>query len=403
MERFITKKSFGILFFVLIAWRILLGLTAYLSPQLLPYKGDFPYVNFILELSNLPQWIYSHANFDGVHYVIIAQEGYHYAQWSEAFFPMFPILMHIVTRVFHVHAILGGMYVSNFFAVLFFSLFFIYVKQRFSEKLAFQSLLTLLLFPTSYYFITVYSESLFLCFVVSSFLFARNKHWFFAGACVAIASATRVVGIFLIPALAIELFLQQNEITRETSYRQAFDILKNFILKNWLGLIGISLGFIGLSSYMYFLWIRHADPLYFFHIQSEFGSIRQESLVLFPQVIWRYIKILITARPFDFKYYSYFQDIFLSLSTLLILTIGLVKRKYKAKISELVFSFMAFFLPPLTGTFSSMPRYVLVCFPIFFLIPQLLKKRWQFYLYLACSGLLLLLNTVLFMQGNWIA
>ncbi len=152
---------------------------------------------------------------------------------------------------------------------------------------------------------------------------------------------------------------------------------------------------------MYYLYREFSDPLYFFHVQSEFGGgIRQETVILYPQVVWRYIKILLTARPFDLKYFSYVQEFVTG-------TIGLILLLYsvtKTRLSYIIFSLLAFLLPTLTGTFSSMPRYILVCFPIFILLSIWSEKSKIFrYTWFTISGILLLLNTVLFIQGYWVA
>ena len=152
---------------------------------------------------------------------------------------------------------------------------------------------------------------------------------------------------------------------------------------------------------MWYLNIHFQDGLYFFHVQSEFGGgVRQETFVSYPQVIYRYMKILLTVRPFNFKYFSYLQDFVVS-------TFGLGMLLYsfkKVKLSYVVFGLLAFFTPTVTGTFSSMPRYILVSFPIFIILAIFSEQSKLFkYLWFISSGILLVLNTVLFIQGYWVA
>jgi hypothetical protein len=160
---------------------------------------------------------------------------------------------------------------------------------------------------------------------------------------------------------------------------------------------------------MIYLKFNFNDPLYFFHVQNEFGASRQTSLVLFPQVIWRYLKIIWTVRPFDLKYYAYLQEFLVSIWTLYILVIASIKnyqKKVKIEWGYLVFAFGTYFLPTLTGNLSSMPRYVLVCFPIFIYLAQIWQKnnkKWPIILYLTINLVLLIINTVLFIQGYWVA
>ena len=76
-------------------------------------------------------------------------------------------------------------------------------------------------------------------------------------------------------------------------------------------------------------------------------------------------------------------------------------RKSTEQIAVLVFSWGAFLLPTFTGSFSSMPRYVMVCLPIYFLLAQLPKKWWL--ASISVMTFLLIVNTILFIQGYWIA
>jgi hypothetical protein len=160
---------------------------------------------------------------------------------------------------------------------------------------------------------------------------------------------------------------------------------------------------------MAYLQLEFSDPLYFLTVQSEFGAGRQSQLITLPQVVWRYLKILWTTRPFDLKYFIYVQEFVLSLGAGLAL-LAMAYRSWRQRanskqlliwIPYLLFAGIAYALPTLTGNFSSMPRYLLACFVLFIYIGQ---WRWPyFFLYLTISGLLLIINLLLFTQGYWVA
>src|SRR5690606_33849224 len=124
----------------------------------------------------------------------------------------------------------------------------------------------------------LYTEALFLLLVLGSFWAARTQQWLLAGILAGIASGTRIVGVALFPALLLELWYQN---------RPNQPDLKLFFSQNLRHIARISLSLAGLAFYMVYLWQTFGDPLFFFHVQSEFGAGRQESLVLFPQVLWR--------------------------------------------------------------------------------------------------------------------
>ena len=158
---------------------------------------------------------------------------------------------------------------------------------------------------------------------------------------------------------------------------------------------------------MIYLQWQFGDPLYFFHVQSQFGANRQTDLVIYPRVVYRYIKILLTARPFDLKYYAYVQEFLLSLLALgglLMASWQNWRKKIKMNWSYLLFAAACYFLPTLTGNFSSMPRYVLACFPLFIYLALILEQKpfWKF-LYLTTSLIFLIINLLLFTQGYWVA
>lgn len=73
------------------------------------------------------------------------------------------------------------------------------------------------------------------------------------------------------------------------------------------------------------------------------------------------------------------------------------------RLSYLVFAGLAYLLPTLTGSFSSMPRYVLVIFPIFILLGIFFSKRRRLVLFLGIVSMLLLaIETMLFIRGYWV-
>ncbi len=386
---------------VFLIWRTGLFLISYFADAAIIYAPSFPYADGILDTFNLPRWLYSWANFDGVHYLTIIKNGYHGAAFIQAFFPGYPILAFIF-NVFINNNLLASLFVSNISFVIFLFFWFQFLRQNFSAKIAQYGLLILLLFPTSFFFGATYTESLFLLLVIGTFWSVQQKRYWFTAVLVALASTTRVTGILLLPAVVFEIIFSDTKWSLSLKKIQTNIQEKLGKWQKYIKQIGIvSLGAVGLLAYMYYLYREFGDPLYFFHVQSEFGGgVRQETLVSYPQVIFRYIKILLTARPFDLKYFAYVQELVVGI-------IGLIAILYstkKVRVSYVVFSVLAFFLPTLTGTFSSMPRYILVCFPIFILLATWAEKSKIFrYTWFIGSSILLVLNTILFIQGYWVA
>ena len=383
------KKEFLKVFIIFIFSSLFIVLLSFLANKILAYEPSFPYSKTKLPRYDLPQFLYSFANFDGVHYLTIAEKGYFGTGLIQAFFPSFPLLIRFFNNFFH-NYLLTAIILSQFFSLTTLLSFYYLVKLEYKEKIANLATILLASFLSSFYLKAVYNEGLFLTLIFSSLIAAKKNKNLLAVIFGALASATRIVGIFILPTLII------------------LDWTKNKKL-NWKKIVLYSFTSLGLLGYMFYLQKTFNDPLYFFHLQDEFGASRQTSLVSFPQVIWRYLKILWTVRPFDFKYYSYLQEFLVSLWALYIL-VKASWEKYKKKIklewAYLVFAFGAYFLPTLTGNLSSMPRYILVCFPIFIYLSQTWQKdqkKWPKILYLTINLVLLIINTILFIQGYWVA
>jgi hypothetical protein len=407
-----TKITLLKIFCLFMAWRSGLFLIGLLAPNFLPYDPSFPYADAILATRDLPQWLFSWSGFDGVHYLTIIEKGYFGTGLIQAFFPLFPISISLLKNIIPIDPLLLSLLISNILAFSLFSAWYFFLKQEFDNKIAWTGLLVLVTFPTSFFFGAVYTESLFLLLVVACFWAARSKKWLIASALVALASATRVVGVLLIPALVIELWHQQlpeKFLKPPQNLRQTWVFLTNLVSKDTtlkviskqkINLGWILLGSVGLLSYMWYLFQRFGDPIYFFHVQSEFGGGRQEDIILFPQVVWRYLKILLTYDSSTLGYYAIIQEFLVSILTLL----GLFWSLKKIRFSLVFFALTAFFVPTLTGTFSSMPRYVLTSLPLFIIISTKLNShKFSKVIWLTLSTFLLIFNTILFIQGYWVA
>lgn len=362
---------------IFISWRLWLLFLASISHRLLPFKNSFPYTESLLTNSNLPSFLWAFANFDGVHYLTIARAGYA-AQYTQVFFPLYPILIHYVGLLTGGNLIISGLIISNIAFLI--SIFVLkkLLEIDYSHDLVRWTIIFLILFPTSFYFGSLYTESLFFLLVLLSFYFARKGNWILAGITGLLASLTRFFGILLLPALLIEWYLQKKSITR---------------------IIPLLLIPLGLLIYMYYLQVNFNDPLYFIHAQAFFGAQRTGgSIILFPQVVFRYLKIIFTPSLPLVALYPALLEFVVSIIFLVLSVIAL----FRVRLSYSFFSFFSFIIPTLTGTFSSMPRYVIILFPCLIILSKIRSKSLK---YIICLVFLLTLTilTILFTRGYWIA
>jgi len=360
---------FHFLLFSFLFWRIFLFAASLFGEKILALRQGF--------LGLIP-W----ANFDGVHYLSIAQNGYF--QYQQAFFPLFPILIRVASKIFVGNYLIISLIIVYLSLIILLILFWKLLRLDFGENIAKDSILFLLFFPSAFFFGSIYTESLFLMLVLAAFYAARKKRWLLVGVLGGLASATRLAGICLLPTLLWE-YIEQKEFKIKN--------LKSNIL--WLILIPL-----GLFIYMFYLWRNFGDPLYFFHVQPAFGAQRSGGeIILLPQVIWRYLKIFATVSP---KTYDFWPAVWEMVSLAICYLLLAISIKKKVRFSYVLFAFLAVTLPTLTGTLSSMPRYILVAFPMYIVLGMIKNKVVKTSL-LVIFSLLLMLFTILFTRGYWVS
>ncbi len=317
------------------------------------------------------------SNFDGVHYVLIAVYGYNFGQ--HAFFPLYPDLI----RFFKpwISPVLAGTLISSL--AFLFSLYFLYrlVLLDHSAKIAKWTLVFILLFPTSFFFTSVYTEGLFFLFVVLSFYSARKDRWWLAGIFGFLACYTRIVGIVLLPSILAEFFAR----------RPVPKLVK---------LIPIFLIPVSLFLYMNYLHRTTGDSLAFITAQKLFNQSRDLKIIMPYQVIWRYLKMIYTVNRMDFLYPTIWLEFFTGIIFLLTSLISV----FKQRLSYSLFNFGNYLIPTVTGTFLSLPRFILVCFPVFILLARFLVNRPVLRtVYILVSAFFLIFFLSMFARGYWVA
>jgi hypothetical protein len=214
-----------------------------------------------------------------------------------------------------------------------------------------------------------------------SFYFARKQKWLLSGIAGMLLSATRLVGIAIWPALLYEYFKES----------------KNKLTIKILPLLLVPLGLISYIIYNFYKW---GNPFYFIQAQGNFANNRSvDSIILFPQTIFRYIKILFTVSPSIFEWWIALSEF--SFFVLVSVLLYMAWRK-RVRLSYLIFGVLSFLVPVSSGTFSGLPRYVAVIFPIYLAL-ALTKSRALKIIYCVASVILLSIFFMLFSKGYYIA
>ncbi|MBI2315277.1 glycosyltransferase family 39 protein [Candidatus Daviesbacteria bacterium] len=339
-------------------WALAILTIFYFGFSTLPHSGLFP-----------NDFLKSLANWDGGHYLGIA-DGYDKA-FQFAFFPLYPILINLVSKITG-SFLSAGILISFISSLLAINLLYKLIAIEFNKEIAQKAVLALLFFPMSFYFLTVYTESLFLLLTISTFYFARKRQLPLATLTAALVSATRLAGLGVVLGLISYVYLSGG-----------------FNRKNWFVFFA-PLGFI---LYSYYLYQQTGDPFYF--IQAEDYWHRQ--LVIPGSTIFNSLQQLVIPG-YIAKNFKAFLDFILT-----ILGIGLVWKVFKKLSFDFaIFSLVSLLLPLFSPTLLAVPRYLLTIFPIFIVL-AFYKNQYLIFAYLVFSLLFLAGFAVLFITGKWVS
>lgn len=193
---------------------------------------------------------------DSVWFLAIAADGYGGGA-REAFFPLYPLVVRVAGAPFGSGSTLvAGALASTVLLAVALVLLHRLVALDHGRAVARNAALVTALFPMSFFFSAVYSESLFLALSVGAVYAARRERWAWAGVLGLLGATTRSAGVLLLVPLAM-IYLWD---TGRPSLR-AWRPLRADAL--WLLLVPL-----GLASYCGFLALAGHDPLAPFQAQE---------------------------------------------------------------------------------------------------------------------------------------
>ena len=135
--------------------------------------------------------------------------------------------------------------------------------------------------------------------------------------------------------------------------------------------------------------------------QKSMVAWEQDKFVFPLQVFWRYLKIIfLYPEKFDFVYWVAILELASTVFYFLLATYSLKK----LRLSYAILMFVSLLITTLTGTFQSMPRYVLHLFPAFLSLAILTEKNKIIFWGTVILFLIMSLTFVaLFTRGYFIA
>jgi len=156
------------------------------------------------------------AQWDAVWFVQVALNGYDDVPAAAAFFPLYPALVHGLAWVTG-SVLVAGVLLSLASAAVAAAVLAELARPHVGARGARDAVLFLALYPVAFVFTAVYSDALFLALAAGSFLAAQRGRAVLAGVLGGCATATRLLGLALLPALA--LLLARGRPPREAALR----------------------------------------------------------------------------------------------------------------------------------------------------------------------------------------
>lgn len=294
-------------------------------------------------IAALHRWGYQ----DGSQFMAIAQQRYRDDLWRAAFFPLLPLLEHVVAPVVANDYLLAGLVIVN---VAFFGTLVALrslTEREFDAEAGRRACLYLAIYPTAFYLFAPFSESLFLFFAITTFAALRSRRWWLAGVFGCLATLTRSAGVLLLIPFAVELLPAIR--AHHTCWWHAL----------WALFIPL-----GVGLYSVYLYIISGDLLAFAHAQSVWNRTLQPPWVTFVlDFSW-------LLRPEGSHGISLMHEVLnlASLAVFVVLTL-LTFRKLPLSYSLFSLTVLAYItlLPVKDASLSAGGdgRYVLMMFPVF--------------------------------------
>ncbi len=357
-------------------WRLGLLLVTFLGSRIFPLvANESPGAIGSTTGKVFDYWL-SWAQWDGGNYLSIAALGYQSLQYF-AFAPLFPLLAKILRFVFLGNILVAGLVISNISFIAFLLLFHSFLKQNYSKSIANSTVVTFLTFPTAFFTVAYYSESLFMLFSIIFFIFLTKQNFIKSAIIVILASLTRFIGIFLI----ISLFY---------AYLVRIKFKPSKINKTFVGLF---ISFLGVVIFSIMTKMAGGHFLQFLLSQSFWQRQPQDPISTLFSYIWSFVTL--QHRPPN----DYF-DFAISVAFIGLLIWGI--RKIPS--SLWIFSALAILIPASSGTLSSVPRYALASLGTFVIMGKTLEQHPKLKVpFWTASLFLQAVLAILFINGYWVA
>ena len=337
---------------------------------------------------------------DTISYLGIAILGYR-QDASIAFMPLYPFLIRFTALLFGGNHLLAALVLSTLFCIIALILMYELFAAMYPQTIARDAVVMFLTFPTAFFLLAGYTESLFIALVLMFWILARKRRWFWAAVFAGLATLTRLQGVILSGVLLwimMTSLIKQPAVGLIGQLRQIFEILRSArerLMKAVHPTAWLAVLIPPLVAAAYQQWLRLAG----------YGSIADAlrtywKLETVPP--WTGFLLFLQRLPTARFHYMDWIDLVLFVVVLIASLIGL--RLLDPAFSIYVWLTIAVLLtrgtpPHLLASYS---RYFLALFPLF-LLPAQLPYRYQKLVVIILFFMMHILLVSIFLWGSWVA
>ena len=318
-------------------------------------------------------WLEAWQRWDTLHYQAIAERGY--TAFDTALFtpPLYPMLMRWGAVLLGGNTLLSGILVSNLaYLGTLITLYRLALFETGDHGAARRTLIYLAVFPTGFFFLGAFSETLFLLAAILTIYAARRKQWVTSGLWGGAAALTRINGFFLPLPLGLAALSERRS------------------QRTWRPFWMVALTLAGFAIFPLYVWVGMGQHPWTI---VEALNLRGGYLTWPGANLLRSIELLLQGSLMT-------ADVFDLLFTVLFFGLAVPVWRMLPKIySGYYLTLLVFYLirmGPGTQPLLGMTRYVLLLFPAFIILGIWGQRPWVNRLILYPSVILLIFMSSIF-------
>lgn len=342
----------------------------------LPFRTDNYFANFHYPPNQSPDFFTRFATWDAPHYLYLADFGYKPNLLSNAFYPLFPWLIHLFGFLFLNNHILTGIFLSAFFTVG--ALVFMYriVSVFYNESVALNTCVLLLVFPTGFFLGFIYPDSLFLMLVTAFFYFEmKNKKWFYL-LCAFLLPLSKPIGMVAVLAFVFKVLWDGEKV------------------KVWKTFEILFCASLGLISYFLMMKFYTGDMMSGFVAQSYYRDSKSVSNLIHP-IDWFVNNFINIKLSFNSPFTGFLDRFFFVIYFVLLTFSWQILPRHL-----FVYVLVVGMISGLSGDMTSFMRYMVVLFPVF--ITMVVRFKSAFWYLVGGCAVVQIVFILLYSINDWV-